>query len=97
METYTVFRPGLLRANLLAIRPAVVHRLSSLTACHPYGFQARDLKLPSNVTPEEPAVSGGGVAVNAEVYVHLVCDVHAGTYSTLGFDHALITRASPKQ
>ena len=34
----------------------------SLTSDHPYGFQAGDLKLTSNVpfaTPEEAAVSGG--------------------------------------
>ena len=66
-----------------------------LTSDHPYGFQAGDLKLTSNVSfemPEEAAVSGGlmGAAINVgEVYAHLVRDVHAGTYSTPGFDHAL--------
>jgi predicted dehydrogenase len=67
----------------------------SLTSNHPYGFQAGDLKLTSNVafvTPEEPAVSGGlmGAAINVgEVYTHLVRDVHAGTCSTPGFEHAV--------
>jgi predicted dehydrogenase len=67
----------------------------SLTSDHPYGFQAGDLKLTSNVgfvTPEEAAVSGGfmGAAINVgEVYVHLVRDLHAGTYNTPGFAHAL--------
>ncbi len=67
----------------------------SLTSGHPYGFQAGDLKLTSNVafvTPEEAAVSGGlmGAAINVgEVYAQLVRDVHAGTYSTPGFEHAL--------
>jgi predicted dehydrogenase len=67
----------------------------SLTGGHPFGFQAGDLKLTSNVafvTPEEAAVSGGlmGAAINVgEVYAHLVRDVHAGTYSTPGFEHAL--------
>jgi predicted dehydrogenase len=67
----------------------------SLTGGHPYGFQAGDLKLTANVpflTPEEPAVSGGfmGAAINVgEVYAHLIRDLHAGTYSTPGFDHAL--------
>jgi hypothetical protein len=44
------------------------------------------------VPPEEAAVSGGlmGAAINVgEIYAHLVCDVHAGTYSTPGFEHAL--------
>ena len=43
-------------------------------------------------TPEEPAVSGGfmGAVINVgQVYAHLVRDLHAGTYSTPGFDHAL--------
>ncbi len=59
------------------------------------GFQAGDLKLTSNVafvTPDQAAVSGGfmGAAINVgEVYAHLVRDVHAGTYSTPGFQHAL--------
>ena len=67
----------------------------SLTGDHPYGFQAGDLKLMSNVAfvaPEEAAVSGGlmGAAINVgEVYAHLVRDLHAGTYSTPGFEHAL--------
>ena len=67
----------------------------SLTSDHPYGFQAGDLKLTSNIpfaTPEEAAVSGGlmGAAINVgEVYAHLVRDLHAGTYSTPGFEHAL--------
>jgi predicted dehydrogenase len=66
-----------------------------LTGGHPYGFQAGDLKLMSNIpfaTPEEPAVSGGfiGAVINVgEVYAHLIRDLHAGTYSTPGFDHAL--------
>jgi predicted dehydrogenase len=67
----------------------------SLTGGHPYGFQAGDLKLTSNIpfaTPEEPAVSGGlmGAATNVgEIYAQLVRDVHARTYSTPGFKHAL--------
>jgi predicted dehydrogenase len=67
----------------------------SLTSDHPYGFQAGDLKLRSNVAfvpPEGPAVSGGlmSAAINVgEVYAHLVRDLHAGTYSTPGFEHAL--------
>lgn len=67
----------------------------SLTSDHPYGFQAGDIKLTSNVafaTPEEPAVSGGLVraAINVgEVYAHLVRDVREGTYRTPGFEHAL--------
>jgi len=67
----------------------------SLTSNHPYSFQAGDLKLTSNVAfvpPEEAAVSGGfmGAAINVgEVYAHLVRDVHAGSYTTPGFEHAL--------
>src|SRR6266542_3987834 len=67
----------------------------SLTSDHPYGFQAGDLKLTSNIpftTPDEIAVSGGimGAAINAgDVYAHLVRDLHAGTYSAPGFEHAL--------
>jgi predicted dehydrogenase len=67
----------------------------SLTSDHPYGFQAGDLKLTSNIpfaAPEEAAVSGGlmGAAINVgEVYAHLVRDLHAGAYSTPGFEHAL--------
>jgi predicted dehydrogenase len=67
----------------------------SLTSDHPYGFQAGDIKLTSNVafvTPVEAAVSGGlmGAAINVgEVYAHLVRDIHAETYCTPGFEHAL--------
>jgi predicted dehydrogenase len=67
----------------------------SLTNDHPYGFQAGDLKLASNIQfaiPDKPAVSGGfmGAAVNVgEVYAHLVADLHASTYTTPGFEHAL--------
>jgi predicted dehydrogenase len=66
-----------------------------LTSDHPYGFQAGDVKLMSNVPfapPEEPVVSGGfmGAAINVgEVYARLVRDIHAGTYSTPGVDHAV--------
>ena len=66
-----------------------------LTGGHPYGFQAGDLKLTSSlgfVPPEEATVSGGfmGAAINVgEVYAHLVRDLHAGTYNTPGFAHAL--------
>jgi predicted dehydrogenase len=66
-----------------------------LTGGHPYGFQAGDLEVTSNVAfeaPEEATVSGGfmGAAINiGEVYAHLVRDVHTGTYSTPGFEHAL--------
>jgi predicted dehydrogenase len=67
----------------------------SLTGGHPYGFQAGDLKLTSNLPfapPEVPAVSGGlmNAAINvAEVYAHLLLDIHAGTYTTPGFEHAV--------
>jgi predicted dehydrogenase len=67
----------------------------SLSSDHPYGFQAGELKLTSNIpfaTPDEAVVSGGfrGAAINVgEVYAHLVRDVHAGTYNTPGFEHAL--------
>jgi predicted dehydrogenase len=67
----------------------------SLTSDHPYGFQAGDLTLTSNIsfaTPDAAAISGGfmGAAINVgEVYAHLVRDLHAGTYNTPGFDHAL--------
>jgi predicted dehydrogenase len=67
----------------------------SLISDHPYGFQAGDLTLKSNipfVAPDEPAVSGGflGAAINVgEIYAHLAHDLHAGTYNTPGFDHAL--------
>jgi len=67
----------------------------SLTSDHPYGFQAGDVRLTSNVafaTPDEAAVSGGfmGAAINVgEVYACLVRDLHADTHSTPGFEHAL--------
>jgi predicted dehydrogenase len=67
----------------------------SLTSDHPYGFQAGDVRLTSNVafaTPDEAAISGGfmGAAINVgEVYARLVRDVHADTHSTPGFEHAL--------
>jgi predicted dehydrogenase len=67
----------------------------NLTSDHPYGFQAGDLKLTSNIpfaAPDRALVSGGlmGASINvAEVYAHLVRDMHAGTYSTPGFEHAL--------
>jgi len=67
----------------------------SLTSSHPYSFQSGDLKLTSNVafvTPEEAAISGGfmGAAINVgEVYARLVRDMHEGTYSAPGFEHAL--------
>jgi predicted dehydrogenase len=67
----------------------------SLTSDHPYGFQAGDVGLTSNVafaTPDEAAVSGGfmGAAINVgEVYACLVRDLHADTHSTPGFEHAL--------
>jgi predicted dehydrogenase len=67
----------------------------SLTSSHPYGFQAGDLKLTSNIPFEKPqgaVVRGGfmGTAINVgEVYVHLIRDLRAGSYSTPGFRHAL--------
>jgi predicted dehydrogenase len=67
----------------------------SLFSNHPYGFQAGDLKLASNVAfaqPEKLSVFGGlmGSPINiGEVYAHLVRDLRAGTYSTPGFEHAL--------
>jgi predicted dehydrogenase len=67
----------------------------SLTSKHPYGFQAGDLKLTSNVLfvePDAAAVSGGTVetAINVgEIYAQLVRDLHEGTYNTPGFQHAL--------
>jgi predicted dehydrogenase len=67
----------------------------NLTSDRPYGFQAGDVKLTSNIsfaTPDEIAVSGGlmGAAINVgEVYAHLVRDLHTGTYSAPGFAHAL--------
>jgi predicted dehydrogenase len=62
---------------------------------HPYGFQAGNPKLSSNIafeTPEEASVYGGlmGAAINVgEVYAYLARDLHARTYSTPSFDHAL--------
>ncbi len=67
----------------------------SLTSEHPYGFQAGDLKLTSNIpfaAPEEAAVSGGfmGASINVgEVYAHLLRDLQTGTYNTPGFEHAV--------
>jgi predicted dehydrogenase len=67
----------------------------SLTSKHPYGFQAGDLKLTSNVLFVEPdvaAVAGGTTetAINVgEIYAQLVRDLHEGTYKTPGFQHAL--------
>jgi predicted dehydrogenase len=67
----------------------------SLTGGHPYGFQAGDLELASNipfVPPDEAALSGDlmDAAINvAEVYAHLVRDMHSDTYTTPGFEHAL--------
>jgi len=67
----------------------------SLTSDHPYGVQAGDLQLTSNVAfapPQEAAVSGGliGAAINVgEVYAHLLRDLHQGTYNTPDFRHAL--------
>jgi predicted dehydrogenase len=67
----------------------------SLRSHHPYGFQAGDLKLASNVgfdKPEEAAVGGGrkGAAINVgEIYAHLARDLVEGSYTTPGFDHAL--------
>jgi predicted dehydrogenase len=67
----------------------------SLTSTHPYGFQAGDLKLTSNIPFEKPqaaVVSGGfmGSAVNVgEVYAYLIRDLRAGTYNTPSFGHAL--------
>ena len=66
-----------------------------LSSDHPYGVQAGEVELASNVPfapPEEPAVSGGfmGAAVNVgEVYTRLVHDMRLGTYNTPGVDHAL--------
>lgn len=66
----------------------------SLTNSHPYGFQAGDLTLTSNIPFEKPqgeVISGGfmGAAINVgEVYAHLIRDLRAGTYSTPGFGHA---------
>jgi predicted dehydrogenase len=65
-----------------------------LTSDHPYGFQAGEVELRSNVAftpPVEPAVSGApAAAINVgEVYASLVRDMNAGTYDTPGFQHAL--------
>jgi predicted dehydrogenase len=66
-----------------------------LTGGHPYGFQAGALELTSSLPfaiYDEVAVSGGfiGAAINVgEVYAHLARDVHAGSYRTPGFAHAL--------
>jgi predicted dehydrogenase len=66
-----------------------------LTSDHPYSFQGGDVKLTSNLpfaTPEEASASGGfmGAAINVgEVYASFVRDLHAGTYRTPGFEHAL--------
>jgi hypothetical protein len=66
-----------------------------LTGGHPYGVQAGNLKLMSNilfVPPEETAISGGlmDAAINvAEVYAHLACDMHSDNYTTPGFEHGL--------
>ena len=62
---------------------------------HPYGFQAADLILTSNVAfarPDRLALPGGTVpsAINVgEVYAQLAQDLREGTYKTPGFDHAL--------
>jgi len=67
----------------------------SLTSTHPYGVQAGDLTLTSNVAfapPEEAVASGGfmGAAINVgELYAHLVRDMHAGAHTTPGFEHAV--------
>ena len=67
----------------------------SLTSNHPYGFQAGDLKLTSNVAfiePDAAAISGGTMdpAVNVgEVYAQLFRDLREGFYRTPGFEHAL--------
>lgn len=66
-----------------------------LTGGHPYGFQAGDLTLTSNVPfapPDKAAVSGGfmGAAINmGEVYAGLARDIEVGTYTTPGLDHGL--------
>jgi hypothetical protein len=66
-----------------------------VTSDHPYGCQAGELKLTSNIplaSPDEHTVSGGfmGASINVgEIYAHLVRNLHAGTYSTPGFEHAL--------
>jgi predicted dehydrogenase len=66
----------------------------TLTSTHPYGVQAGDLTLTSNIAfaPPEKAVACGGIggaAINVgELYAHLVRDMHAGTHTTPGFEHA---------
>lgn len=66
-----------------------------LTGDHPYSFQGGDVKLTSNLpfaTPEAASVSGGfmGAAINVgEVYASFVRDLHADSYRTPGFEHAL--------
>jgi hypothetical protein len=68
----------------------------SLTSDHPYGFQAGDLKLTSNVAfkaREKAVVTGGfmGAAINVgETYAQLVRDLHADTYSTPGFERSTV-------
>jgi predicted dehydrogenase len=65
-----------------------------LTSDHPYGLQAGDLTLASNIPfgpPDVAKVSGGfmGAAINiGEIYSHLIRDLHSGTYTTPGFKHA---------
>ena len=67
----------------------------TLTSDHPYGCQAGDLKLTSNVpfaAPDEHTVPGGfmGAAINVgEVYAHLLRDLQTGTYTVPDFEHAL--------
>jgi predicted dehydrogenase len=67
----------------------------SLTSTHPYGVQAGDLTLTSNVEfapPEEAVASGGfmGATINVgEHYAHLVRDMHAGAHTTPGFGHGV--------
>jgi predicted dehydrogenase len=67
----------------------------SLTSSHPYGFQAGDLELTSNVPfvdPDAAAVLGGTMetAINVgEVYAQLARDMYEGIHRTPGFQHAL--------
>ena len=67
----------------------------SLTSNHPYGFQAGDLELRSNVAFAEPDPAAAShdtseTAVNvAEVYALLVRDLREGISRTPGFQHAL--------
>jgi predicted dehydrogenase len=67
----------------------------TLTSTHPYGVQAGDLTLTSNVAfaPPEKAVASGGTRGSGdqcgELYAHLVRDMHAGAHTTPGFEHAL--------